>query len=82
MERERGALVWRLQTFGGMLPDPTLDPTLHDLDPTRASHTQEECKNLTYPDVDDDSTDDERRHHRRRLRRRTAGAHWVCERPP
>ena len=40
MERERDALVWRLQTFGGALPsrnardaydlEPCLDPTLHD----------------------------------------------------
>ena len=64
MERERDALVWRLQTFGGALPsrsahdaydlDPCLDPTLHDqrtnLDPDTAEYGQ------SYPDGHDDVT--------------------------
>ena len=64
MERERDALVWRLQTFGGALPsrnardaydlEPCLDPTLHDqrtnLDPDTAEYGQ------SYPDGHDDVT--------------------------
>ena len=64
MGRERDALVWRLQTFGGALPNPTAC-ALHDLDPCVDPALRGQRTNLdpdtaeygqSYPDGHDDVT--------------------------